>query len=148
MLQDTINTDLVTAMKAKDQDTTLVLRTVMSEIKNKKIELQKDLEDADVVAVLKKMIKQRKDSIESYTAGGRDDLAAVEQQQIEVLKKYLPEEMSIEAVEEIVAEVISQTGASGMQDMGKVMGAAMQKVSGNADGNVVRAAVEKKLKNA
>lgn len=146
MLQDDINKELITAMKAKDKETTLVLRSVMSEIKNKKIELKKDLEDSDIQAVVKKMIKQRKDSIASYTEGGRDDLADVEKAQIAILEKYLPEEMADDVLHALVQEVVNEVGATSMQDMGKVMGAAMQKVAGAADGNRVKAAVEKILK--
>jgi hypothetical protein len=147
MLRDDIHAELIAAMKSKDKEKTLVLRSLMSEIKNKKIELKKDLEDSDVQAVVKKMIKQRKDSIDSYREGGRPELAEAEKSQIAILEKYLPEEMGDDELEEIVSATIEELNAQGMQDMGKVMGVAMKKVAGSADGNRVKAAVEKRLKN-
>lgn len=143
---DDIKKELIVSMKAKDQDTILVLRSLMSEIKNKKIELKvEDLEDTVIGAIVKKMIKQRKDSIASFIEGGREELAENEKVQIAILEKYLPEEMPDSEIEPLVQEAIVEVGAEGMQDMGKVMGVAMQKVAGKADGNKVKEIVQKKL---
>lgn len=143
---DDIKKELIVSMKAKDQDTILVLRSLMSEIKNKKIELKvEDLEDTVIGAIVKKMIKQRKDSIASFVEGGREELVENEKVQIAILEKYLPEEMPDSEIEPLVQEAIVEVGAEGMQDMGKVMGVAMQKVAGKADGNKVKEIVQKKL---
>ena len=146
-LLNTINEDLKTAMKAKAEMDLAVLRMLISSIKNKKIELKKqeDLNDDEVVAVIKSEVKKRKDSIESYKAGNRDDLAQNEEAEIEVLKKYLPEEMSEDAVQEVVKEVISSMGEVTMQDFGKVMGASMAKLKNQADGSVVQKVVKEEL---
>lgn len=144
-LYQKVEQELVLAMKEKNELKVSTLRMLIAALKNKKIELQKELTDTDVIAVIQKLVKQRKDSIESYTEGGREELAQKEAEEIEFLKKYLPEEMSKEELDAIIDDVISEVGAKSMADMGKVMGAVMQKVSGRADGNVVKERVQSKL---
>jgi uncharacterized protein YqeY len=146
-LLTTINEDLKTAMKAKSALELSVLRMLISSIKNKKIELKKqdDLNDDEIVAVLKSEVKKRKDSIASYTDGGRDDLVQIEESEIKVIQKYLPEEMSEEAVREIVSAVIADAGEVTMQDFGRIMGAAMLKLKNQADGAVVQRVVKELL---
>jgi uncharacterized protein YqeY len=146
-LYNQINEDLKSAMKAKDELALSVLRMLISSIKNKKIELKKqeDLSDDEIIAVLKSEVKKRRDSIESYQAGGRDDLVQKEQAEIDFIQKYLPEEMSEEQVVEIVQSVIDEIKPAGPQDFGKVMGAVMGKLKGQADGAVVQRVVKEKM---
>ncbi|MBU1166958.1 GatB/YqeY domain-containing protein [Patescibacteria group bacterium] len=144
-LLDQINQEIKEAMKAKETAKLSTLRMLLSDVKNKKIELQKDLTDEDIQKVVKSVVKQRKDSIESYSSGGRDDLVKKEEAEIKVLEDYLPEEMDDASLEKIVDEVVAETGASSMKDMGQVMGKVMGKVSGEADGNRVKEVVQKKL---
>ena len=141
-----IETDTKTAMKARDMETVSALRMVSSAIKNKMIEVRpNDLTDDDVVGVLKKLSKQRKDSIEQFQKAGRDDLVEQEQKELSVLEKYLPEQMSEEQITEIVTVTISEMGASSMKDMGKVMGAVTGKTQGAADNKLVSQIVKSQL---
>lgn len=115
-----------------------VLRMTLAQLKDERIRLQKELTDEDVIRILAKGVKSRKDSVESYRSGGREDLAEKEAFEISVLEQYLPEQMSEEDVRAVVAEVIRQTGAASMKDMGKVMGPAMARLKGKADGKMVQ----------
>ncbi|AKM81824.1 TPA: aspartyl-tRNA amidotransferase [Candidatus Berkelbacteria bacterium] len=145
MLKDQIEKDLIDAMKSKDENTLLVLRMLKSALKNKEIEKKKELEDADTVGVIQSQIKSRRDSIEMYKSGGREELAEKEEKEIEVLAKYLPEQMSEDAVREVVQKAISSTGASQMSDMGKVMGMVMNELKGKADGSMISKIVKEEL---
>ena len=144
-LKDTIKQDYLTAYKAKEETKVSVLRMLQSNIKNVEIDKKEELLDEDIVKVVQREIKQRRDSIESYKSGKRDDLAKKEEDELEVLVGYLPKQLSDEDVEKIVKEVISQVGANSKADFGKVMGAAMPKVAGKADGNKVSGIVNKLL---
>lgn len=145
-LKETISNDMKTAMKARDADTVSALRMVNSALKNLEIEVRpKELTDDDVIGVLKKLSKQRKDSIEQFQKAGRDDLVASEQKELSVLEKYLPEQMSEAQITEIVAAVIAETGAASIKDMGKVMGAVTQRTQGAADNKLVSQIVKSKL---
>jgi len=146
MLEDQISKDYVTAMKAKDSVKSSTLNFLRAQIKNILIEKRVDkLQDADVVVVIKKQVKQRQDSIEQYTQGGRKDLADKEASELEILKTYLPEEMSEAEVEKLVQEAITESKAASMKDMGNVMKALMPKVSGRADNKLVSEVVKKAL---
>ena len=145
-VRESIKSDLVTAMKAKDSEKTSVLRLVQSAIKNKEIEKRPDpLTENDIQAVLKKLVKQRKDSIEQYTAAKRQDLADKEQSELEIIEGYLPEQLGEEQVKKFVEEAIAETGAASMKDMGKVMQAVMAKTQGNADNKLVSQLVKATL---
>jgi uncharacterized protein len=144
-LSEQITTDMKTAMKAKDNATLSTLRLLRSAIKNKQIDLGHELTDEEVIAVIKAQAKQLKDSIESFTDGGREDLAEPTRLELETLKKYLPAEMSDEDLETIVKKVIEDSGATSKAEMGKVMGLAMKAVAGKADGNRVKEIVAKSL---
>lgn len=145
-IQTQLKQDMMTAMKAKEMDKLNTIRSLRGAIKDKAIELKKDeLTEEEIMGVLTKAAKQRRDSIASYKEGGRDDLVAEEEQELAIIEKYLPEQMGEEEVSKIVADVIEQTGASSMRDMGKVMGAIMPKVKGKADGNLVQTIVRRKL---
>lgn len=144
---DQINNDLKQAMRDKDAFKLSTLRMLLAALKNKKIELGQDavLTDEVVTSAIKTEIKKRKDSVTAYTDGGRQDLADNEKKEIEILEKYMPEQMSEAEVEKIVKDTIEQLDASSPSDFGKVMGAAMAKTKGQADGNMVSSLVKKNL---
>ena len=147
-LNEQILSDLKNALKSGDTFKRDVLRLLSGALKNVEIEKKKreeGLNDQEVVEVIKKSIKQRKDSIEQYENGGRQDLADKEKKEIEVLSVYLPEQMGEEKVREEVKKVIAETGASSQKDFGKVMGMSMKKVQGQADGDLVKKIVEEEL---
>ncbi len=138
MLEDQLSKDYVEAMKAKDAVRSSTVSFLRASVKNLRIEKRLEkLEDADVITVIKKQIKQRQDSIEQYKQGGRQDLADKETQELNILKTYLPQEMSEEQLRTIVAASIKEADAHSMKDMGKVMKVVMSKVAGNADNKVV-----------
>jgi hypothetical protein len=137
--------DMKKYMKEKNKLALNTVKMVNAEIKNQEIDKQKDLTDEEIIAVIEKQIKNRRDSVEQYKNAGRDDLAEQESQEIKILEKYLPEQLSEEEIEKIVDEVIEQVGAKDKRDFGKVMGKIMPKVKGKADGNIVKKLVQKKL---
>ncbi|PJE76712.1 hypothetical protein COV05_03015 [Candidatus Uhrbacteria bacterium CG10_big_fil_rev_8_21_14_0_10_48_16] len=140
-LTETITQNMKLAMKAKDNATLSTLRLLLSAIKNKQIDLQHELSDEEVQGVIKAQMKQLKDSIESFIAGGREDMAVSAQTEVSVLQAYLPAEMSDEALLAVVKEAVEQSGATTKADMGKAMGSAMKAVAGRADGNRVKSIV-------
>jgi hypothetical protein len=144
-LLDQINKDFVDAMKSRDEIKVSVLRMLKSALQNEKIKAGNNLSDDDTVKVIQREIKQRRDSIETYEAGGRSELAAKEKAEIEVLTKYMPQQLSNEELTVIVKSAIEETGATSMQEMGKVMGKVMPKIAGKADGNEVSAKVKELL---
>lgn len=137
-LTDSITDNMKAAMRAKDSATLSTLRLLLSALKNKKIDVQHELSDAEVMDVVKTQVKQLKDSIESFKAGGREDLATSTQIEVGVLEQYLPTQMSDEELVKIVKEAVEKSGATSKADMGKVMGAAMAAVAGRADGSRVK----------
>lgn len=144
-LHETIGNDLKEAMKAGDTFKRDTLRLAQSALKNTALEKRKDvaaLTDEEVMEVLKRLVKQRKDSITQYVAGGRADLAATEQAEIEVINGYLPAEMDDAALQSAVQEALTQAGITEKKDMGKAMGIAMGSVQGAASGDRVKAVVE------
>lgn len=148
MLKDKVQDDLKAAMMAKDAAKLSAIRMLKSAIQY--YEIQKggaryEATDGDVIDVIGREIKKRKESIELYKQGGREDSAASEQKEVEVLESYLPEQMSEDEVRKLVGEAISQTGAKTPQDMGKVMGALMPKVKGRADATLVSNLVRESL---
>jgi uncharacterized protein len=140
-----IQADLKQAMLKKESDKVRTLRMLITRLREKKIELKKDPEEKDELAVLKKAAKERQDSIETYSKAGREELAQIEKEELELINNYLPEEMADEALEALVKQVITESGASSMAEMGPVMGAAMKAVAGRADGKRVQAMVKKHL---
>jgi uncharacterized protein YqeY len=143
MLLEKIQEDLKTALKEKKETQVSTLRLLISEIHNRQIEKQADLNNEDIMAVIRKGVKQRQEAIEAYEKGGRQDLADKEKQEAEILSNYLPQEMSTTELEKITKEVIKVVGASGPGDFGKVMGVVMSKVKGRIDGAKVAEAVKK-----
>ena len=144
-LKTRINDDVKSAMRAKEKDRLGALRLITAAIKQKEVDERIELDDTGVLAVLEKMVKQRKDSIDQYTKAGRDDLIAREQYELDLIQTYLPEQMSEAEIEAIVTEVVAATGATEMKDMGKVMGQVKPKVQGKADMGLVSKIVKSKL---
>jgi len=134
-----------TSMKNRDKETTSTLRMAISELKKEEIDKRIDLEDEQVIQILQRMIKQRKDSYTQFSDAGRNELAEKEQNEINILSDFLPEQLSEEELTLIVTDVIKETAASGPQDMGKVMGSLKQKIQGNADMGLVSKIVKEKL---
>ena len=146
MLFDKITEDYKTAMKNKEAVKVSTLSFLRSQLKYVIMEKKVDQpDDADVIAVIKKQIKQRQESIVQFEKGNRPDLVEKEAAEINVLKEYLPGEMSVEEVKGIIDRVIKDTGASGIRDMGKVMKEVLAKVAGRADGKVASDLVKERL---
>lgn len=143
-LLDRIDEDLKRAMKEKEEQALSTLRMVRSALKNKQIELMRDLKEDDVLTVLQSQVKQIAEAIEGAIKAGRDDLKAKAEAELAVIKKYLPPELSSEELEAAVKEVIDDMKATA-KDMGKVMGVVMQKVKGRVDGSKVKETVQKLL---
>lgn len=137
-LVEDFQADLKAAMIAKENTKRDTLRLVVADFKNKRIELGRDLEEAEALAVVAKAKKSRLDSLEQYTAAGREDLAAIERAELEIIAVYLPEEMGEDELREIVRAVVEEVGATEPKDMGTVMKALMPKVKGRADGKAVQ----------
>ncbi len=144
-LKDQITQDMKSAMKAGEKDRLKVVRLMLAAIKQVEVDKRVELDDAAVLSVLDKMVKQRRDSVEQFEKGGREDLAAIERAEIAVLKDYLPEQLSADELAALVDEVIEATGAASMKDMGKVMGQIKAKAAGRADMGAVSAAVKERL---
>jgi uncharacterized protein YqeY len=143
---NTIIADLTEAMKAKDADKLSTLRMVKANLMNRKIEKGGELTDEEITKALQSLVKQRRDSIESYEKAGRTELAAKEQAEIGYIEGYLPQAASAEEIENAVNEAIAETGASSMKDMGTVMKAALARLAGKtADGRMVSEAVKSRL---
>lgn len=132
-------------MKAKDKPTLSVVRMLKSAVMNEKINLGHDLTNDEEVAVLSRELKQRKDSVREFEKGNRDDLVADTKAEIEVVEKYLPAQLSEADVKKIITETVSEVGAQSMADFGKVMGAVMPKLKGQADGKLVNQTVKQLL---
>jgi uncharacterized protein YqeY len=149
-MREKINADLKDAMKAGDKDRVSTLRLINAAIKSADIEARpagKDkISDTDILSVLAKMVKQRRDSIEQYTAGGRQDLADKEEAEIKVIEGYLPKQMSEAEAKKAIAAIIKETGAAGPKDMGKVMGALKAKYAGQMDFGKASALTKELLK--
>lgn len=145
MISEQINNDLKDAMRAKDEVKVSALRMLKSEIKNTEIEKKSELTDDEVLKVVAKKVKQHKDSMDSFATGGRADLVAGEQAQMEVLQKYLPAQMDEEKVRELVKAVIAETNAT-VKDFGKVMKEVLARAKGQTDGSVVSKLAKEELK--
>jgi uncharacterized protein YqeY len=144
-LKERIDADLKAAMKEKDAEKLSVVRMLKSAVKYREIEVMKPLDDAGVLAVIASEVKRRRDSVEQYRAGGREELAAKEEREIAALQGYLPQQLSQGELEEKVAAAVAAAGASGPKDMGAVMKALLPEVQGRAEGKAVSDAVKKRL---
>lgn len=144
-LKARITDDMKNAMRAKETERLATIRLLTAAIKQKEVDERIELDDAAVVGVIDKMVKQRKDSIAAFEQGGRADLAAKEAAEMAVLQAYLPERLSAEAVAAEVKAIVAELGATGPGDMGKVMGAVKTRLAGKADMGQVSAAVKAAL---
>jgi uncharacterized protein len=144
-LKDTITEDMKTAMRAKDAPRLLTIRGLLAAIKQREVDDRIVLDDAAVIAIVDKLVKQRKDSIAQFTAGNRQDLVDKESAELAVLEGYLPQRLGAEQIAAEVAKVIADLGASGPADMGKVMGAVKMRLAGKADMALVSSAVKQAL---
>ena len=147
-LKEQITEDMKTAMRAKDSERLGTIRLLLAALKQKEVDERIELDDAMVVAIVDKMVKQRKDSIAAFTTGGRTDLADKESAEIKVLEVYLPQRMSADEVATAVKAIVAELGASGPGDMGKVMGVVKTRLAGKADMGQVSAAVKSALTGA
>ena len=144
-LRDRINDDIKAAMRSGDTRRRDALRLLTAALKQREVDERKDLADADVVTVIDKMIKQRREAITQFEKGGRQDLAQNEQFEIAALQAYMPQALSDAEIDAAIAEVLAATGAKAPSDMGKVMGALKAKLAGKADMTKVSALVKAKL---
>jgi len=144
-LKENINDDMKAAMRAGDHKRRDTIRLLQAAIKQKEVDERIDLDDAAVIAIIEKMLKQRKDSIEHYEAAKRFDLAAVEKDEVEILTAYMPKALSDGEIEVFITEAVSEVDARGMQDMGKVMAVLKPRLAGRADMAKVSAIVKTKI---
>ncbi|EHY30736.1 GatB/YqeY domain-containing protein [Sutterella parvirubra] len=145
MIKDRIREDMKAAMRSHDAARLSTIRLLLAAIKQREIDEQIEAGDEDVLAVIGKMVKQRRDSVEQYRSGGREDLAANEQAEIDVLSTYLPQQLSDEEVAAIVEEAVAEVGMTGMAAMGKVMSVVKPRVNGRADLGKVSALIKARL---
>jgi uncharacterized protein len=144
-LFDKINADIITAMKAKAESDLSALRMLKSAIKYKEVDLKREVTDEDIIDVLSKQAKQRKESIEGFEKGGRPEAAASEKAELTLIEKYLPAALSEAELTGLIEEAIKTSGAAGPKDMGKVMGILTPKIKGRADMGKVSGLIKSKL---
>jgi len=141
-----VQADMYTAMKSGDKEKANTLRNVLSKLKDKQIEKREALTSEEEIKILQTLLKQRKESIELYEKGGRDELVAIERQEMEIINSYLPKMMSDDSIKNIVKSVIESSGANSMADMGKVMPEVMKQGKGLIDGKTAQKFVSEMLK--
>ncbi len=144
-LKERITEDMKTAMRSAEKERLGVIRMLQAAIKQREVDERITLDDAQVLAVLEKMLKQRRESITQYEAGGRADLAAKESAEISVLQAYMPAQLSESELDALIAAAIAQTGAASVKDMGKVMGIVKSQAAGRADMGAVGARIKARL---
>jgi len=144
-LKGQIQEDVKTAMRAREQKRLTALRLITAAIKQVEVDQRIEMDDTAVLAVLDKMVKQRRDSLEQYQAAGRDDLAAQEQFELDLISSYLPEALSEDELSALIKQAVADTGASSMRDMGAVMNKLREQVQGRADMKAVSNAVKAQL---
>jgi uncharacterized protein YqeY len=147
-LKDRVTEDMKSAMRAKDADRLSTIRMLLAACKQREVDERIELQDTDVIALVDKLIKQRKDSITAFQQGGRTDLADKEAAEVAVLSAYLPQRLSAEEVNAAIAQLVVELGATGPGDMGKVMGAAKASLAGKAEMGLISAAVKQALAKA
>ena len=144
-LKTRINDDVKTAMRSKDKQRLGTLRLLTAAIKQIEVDQRIELDDDNIVAIIEKMLKQRKDSIEQFEKAGRNELAEIEIKEVAILKEFMPEQLSDAEVETLIDEAIASTGAEAMKDMGAVMGILKPKLAGKADMGAVSGKIKAKL---
>ena len=145
MISETINKQIAEAMKSKDEVRLSTLRMLSFELHNAKIDKRSELTEEEEIDVIRKEAKKRKDAIKAYEKAGAKDRAEKEEKELEILKEYLPKEMSDEELEKIVSEALTEVGAADVKEMGKVIGAVMKKAGGRVEGGRVAEIVKTKL---
>ena len=144
-LKNKIQQDMKDALRSGDKRTLGVIRLILAAIKQREVDERIELDDTQIISVLDKMTKQRRDSLEQYQKAGRDDLADQETFELDILKSYLPEQLGDAEIDALIEEAIQATGASSMKDMGKVMGQLKAKLQGRADMGAVSARIKDRL---
>ncbi len=144
-LKKRISGDMKSAMKAKDRQALKAVRMILEAIKKKEIDERIELDDAQVMTVIQKMVKQRKDSISQFSDAGRTDLVEIEEAELEIINNYMPEQLSDEEVESVVDRAINDSGANSMKDMGKLMGMLKPRLQGKADMSIVSQLIKSRL---
>ena len=144
-LKDRVTEDMKTAMRAGEKERLATIRLILAAVKQREVDERITLDDSQVLAAIEKMIKQRREAIVQFEAGGRADLVAKETAEIGILQTYLPAQMSDAEIDALIAEAIASTGAASIKDMGKVMGAVKAKAQGRADMGAVSARIKQKL---
>ena len=144
-LKETLNNDIKTAMKAKDKETLAVLRMIKTAVQAAEIDKKEELNAEEELTILAREAKQRRESLAEFVKAGRDELVAKTEAEIEIVEHYLPKQLSVEEVKEVIATVAEKIGATTQKEFGKLMGAVMQELKGKADGNVIREQVKAHL---
>ncbi len=144
-LKKSITDDMKSAMKAKDRQALKAVRMILEAIKKKEIDERIEIDDAQVMTVIQKMVKQRKDSISQFSDAGRTDLVEIEEAELEIINNYMPEQLSDEEVESVVDRAINDSGANSMKDMGKLMGMLKPRLQGKADMSIVSQLIKSRL---
>ena len=144
-LKETINNDIKTAMKAKDKETLAVLRMIKTAVQAAEIDKKEELNAEEELTILAREAKQRRESLAEFVKAGRDELVAKTETEIEIVERYLPKQLSVEEVKEVIATVAEKIGATTQKEFGKLMGAVMQELKGKADGNVIKEQVKAHL---
>ena len=144
-LKETLNNDIKAAMKAKDKETLAVLRMIKTTVQAAEIDKKEELNAEEELTILAREAKQRRESLAEFVKAGRDELVAKTEAEIEIVERYLPKQLSVEEVKEVIATVAEKIGATTQKEFGKLMGAVMQELKGKADGNVIKEQVKAHL---
>ena len=144
-LLDKLQNEMKKALKSKDKERLSVIRMLISEIKKEQIDKKKDLSDDEILKIIQRYAKQRREAIEQYKKANRQDLVEKEEKELNIVLEFLPEQLTEEEITKIVEESINEVGANSIKDMGKVMKVVMEKVKGRADGSIVSKIVREKL---
>ena len=144
-LKETLNNDIKTAMKAKDKEALAVLRMIKTAVQAAEIDKKEELNAEEELTILAREAKQRRESLAEFVKAGRDELVAKTEAEIEIVERYLPKQLSVEEVKEVIATVAEKIGATTQKEFGKLMGAVMQELKGKADGNVIKEQVKAHL---
>ena len=144
-LKETLNNDIKSAMKTKDKETLAVLRMIKTAVQAAEIDKKEELNAEEELTILAREAKQRRESLAEFVKAGRDELVAKTEAEIEIVERYLPKQLSVEEVKEVIATVAEKVGATTQKEFGKLMGAVMQELKGKADGNVIKEQVKAHL---
>ena len=144
-LKETLNNDIKSAMKTKDKETLAVLRMIKTAVQAVEIDKKEELNAEEELTILAREAKQRRESLAEFVKAGRDELVAKTEAEIEIVERYLPKQLSVEEVKEVIATVAEKIGATTQKEFGKLMGAVMQELKGKADGNVIKEQVKAHL---